>query len=89
MVRDYDQRTTDAMHSNVARGAALTELEMILEGERRKARDLKGQMEAELEGEKRSRIDFENRMIRLKEEAQKREMYVSELEYDFANSKCA
>lgn len=29
------------------------------------------------------RIDFENKMIRMKEDAQKREMFVSELEYDY------
>jgi len=56
-------------------------LEMILDGERRRAKDIKLQMEGELENEKRMRVDFENKMIRLKEESQNREMFISELEY--------
>jgi len=54
---------------------------MILDGERRRAKDIKLQMEGELENEKRMRVDFENKMIRLKEESQNREMFISELEY--------
>lgn len=56
-------------------------MEMILDGERRRAKDIKLQMEGELENEKRMRVDFENKMIRLKEESQNREMFISELEY--------
>jgi hypothetical protein len=34
-----------------------------------RAKDIKTQMESDLENEKRIRVDFENKMIRLKEEA--------------------
>lgn len=69
MMREYDMKANDNVYNNVSRGAALSELEMILEGERRRAKDLKGQMDADLESEKRMRIEFENKMIRLKEES--------------------
>lgn len=38
-------------------------------------------MEIDLEGERRTRLDFENKLLRLKEDAQRREMFVTELEY--------
>lgn len=38
-------------------------------------------MESDLENEKRMRVEFENKLLRLKDEAQKREMFVTELEY--------
>jgi hypothetical protein len=80
MMHDINIKSNDNIQNNMNRGAAISELEMILEGERRRARDLKQQFESDLEGEKRMRVDFENKMIRLKEEAQKREMFISELE---------
>lgn len=81
MMNDINIKSNDNIQNNLNRGAAISEIEMILEGERRRARDLKQQFEGELEGEKRMRVDFENKMIRLKEDAQKREMFISELEY--------
>lgn len=38
-------------------------------------------MENDLEAEKRMRIDFENKLIKLKEESQKRELFVEDIEY--------
>lgn len=42
---------------------------MILDGERRRARDLRTSFESELEAEKRQRVDFENKLIRLKDDS--------------------
>jgi len=38
-------------------------------------------LENDLEAEKRMRIDFENKLIKLKEESQKRELYVEDIDY--------
>jgi hypothetical protein len=54
---------------------------MILEGERRRAKELRQTMENELEGEKRMRIEFEDKLIKMKEESQKRELFVEDIEY--------
>lgn len=42
---------------------------MILDAERRRAKELRSTMENDLESEKRMRIDFENKLIKLKEES--------------------
>jgi hypothetical protein len=80
VIKDYNLRTNENIQGNLGKGAAISELETILDGERRRAKDLRSQMENDFESEKRIRVDFENKMIRLKDEAQKREMFVSELE---------
>jgi hypothetical protein len=54
---------------------------MTLENDRRRAKDLRQTLENDLESEKRMRIDFENKLIKLKDEAQKRELYVEDIEY--------
>ena len=81
-MRDHNLRSNDNIQSNLSKGAAISELETILDGERRRAKDIRSQFETDFESEKRMRVDFENKMIKLKDEAQKREMFVSELEYD-------
>jgi hypothetical protein len=58
---------------------------MLLEAERRKAKELREKLEHDLDNERKARIDFENKLLRLKNEAGNREMYVSELDYKVFN----
>ena len=53
----------------MSKGAAISELETILDGERRRAKDIRSQFETDFESEKRMRVDFENKLIKLKDEA--------------------
>lgn len=62
-------------------GAEISEIEMILEGERRKFKEGREKMEEDLNNERKTRVEFENKLMRLKDESMKREMFVSELEY--------
>lgn len=62
-------------------GAEISEIEMILEGERRKFKETREKMEEDLNNERKIRVEFENKLMRLKDESMKREMFVSELEY--------
>jgi len=54
---------------------------MILDGERRRLRELKETLERELENERKMRVEYENKIIRMKEEAQQRELLISELDF--------
>lgn len=54
----------------------LPELESVLENERKKAREVKERLDQQLDDEKKQRMDFESRLIRLREESQRRENYV-------------
>ena len=67
------------------RSNAVTEMEMMLEGERRKGKEFRDRMEQELETERRLRLDFENKFIKLKDENNRREMLISELGYKVDN----
>ena len=66
---------------NLKSGAQITELEMILEGERRKMKEYRDKCEVELTNERKTRVELENKLIKLRDESMQREMYVSELEY--------
>lgn len=79
--KEIQNKYDSHLNSNLRTGAALSELEMILDGERRKTKDIKDKLEVDLENERRMRIDFENKMIKLKDEALKREMLLSELDF--------
>jgi len=54
---------------------------MILEGERRKNKEIRDKLEIELNNERKTRVDYENKLIRIKDDTQKKELYLSELEY--------
>lgn len=82
---DIHNKYETQVNSNLRTGAALSELEMILEAERRKTKEIKDKLEADLEAERRMRVDFENKLIRLKDESLKREMLLSELSYKTNN----
>lgn len=56
-------------------------MEIVLEGERRKGQDVRDKLDFDLENERRTRIDFENKLIRCKEEIQKKEVLLSELDF--------
>ena len=78
-------------------GAEISEIEMILEAERRKYKETREKIEDDLNNERKLRVEFENKLMRLKvryiyifffllkkkkkDESMKREMFVSELEY--------
>lgn len=47
-------------------GAEISEIEMILEGERRKFKDVREKMEEDLNIERKTRVEFENKLMRLK-----------------------
>ena len=79
--KDIQNKYDTQVNSNLRTGAALSELEMILEAERRKTKEIKDKLEADLEAERRMRVDFENKLIRLKDESLKREMLLSELSF--------
>ncbi|KRX01655.1 hypothetical protein PPERSA_03739 [Pseudocohnilembus persalinus] len=67
-------------------GAQITELEMILEGERRKFKEQKDKLETDLSKEKKLRIEYENKLMQLRQEYQNRETLMSELEFKNANT---
>lgn len=83
--KDIQNKYENQVNSNLRTGAALSELEMILEAERRKTKEIKDKLEADLEAERRMRVDFENKLIRLKDESLKREMLLSELNFKVNN----
>ena len=83
--KDIQNKYETQVNSNLRTGAALSELEMILEAERRKTKEIKDKLEADLEAERRMRVDFENKLIRLKDESLKREMLLSELSFKTNN----
>lgn len=85
VLRDVHSKYENHVSSNLRTGAAISELEMILEAERRKTKDLKDRLEADLENERRMRVEFENKLIKLKDESMKKEMLISELDFKANN----
>lgn len=63
------------MHNN------LGELEGILERERVKFKEVREKLEAEVDTERKKRIEFENKLIKLKDEFSKKDLLISELEF--------
>lgn len=57
------------------------ELEFMLENERKKFKESKDKMEQELDNERKLRIEFENKLIKLKEEFSRKDVGLSELEF--------
>lgn len=47
---------------------------------------MREKIESDLNNERKTRVDFENKLIRLKDEAMKREIYLKELEHMVTNS---
>ncbi|EAS02915.1 hypothetical protein TTHERM_00492680 (macronuclear) [Tetrahymena thermophila SB210] len=78
---DYAYKFEPQVRSNLMMGAEISEIEMILEGERRKFKEIREKLEEDLNNERKIRVEFENKLMRLKDESMKREMFVSELEY--------
>ena len=58
-----------------------TEMEGILDKERGKFKDIRENLENELDNERKVRIDFENKLIKLKDEFAKKDLIISELEF--------
>ncbi|EGR34829.1 leucine rich repeat protein [Ichthyophthirius multifiliis] len=79
--QDYYHRVEPQVRSNLIAGAEISEIEMILEAERRKYKETREKIEDDLNNERKLRVEFENKLMRLKDESMKREMFVSELEY--------
>jgi len=63
---DYPQRYEPQIRSNLMMGAEISEIEMILEGERRKFKEGREKMEEDLNNERKTRVEFENKLMRLK-----------------------
>lgn len=66
----------DSMHH-------VSELDNILESERMKFRDIKARMESDLENERRMRLEFENKLIKLKDEFSRKDLEISEIEFKY------
>ena len=64
----------------------LSEVENIIDYERKKFLDGKNSLEGDLERERQKRLDFENKLLRLKEEFSKKESQLMELEYKLNNA---
>jgi chromosome segregation ATPase len=57
----------------------------MLENERKKFREAKERFENDLDNERKKRIEFENKLIRLKDEYSRKEVTVSESEFKINN----
>jgi len=55
------------------------ELEFMLENERKKFKESKERFEYDLDNERKLRIEFENKLIKLKDEFSRKEVIISEL----------
>ncbi len=61
------------------------ELEYMLENERKKFREAKEKFESDLDNERKLRIEFENKLIKLKDEFSRKEVNISEMEFRINN----
>lgn len=57
----------------------------MLENERHKFRETKDKLEADLDNERKRRIEFENKLIKLKDEFSRKEVALSEAEFKINN----
>jgi hypothetical protein len=57
----------------------------MLENERKKFKEAKEKFEYDLDNERKLRIEFENKLIKLKDEFSKKEVMISELEFKVNN----
>ena len=57
----------------------------MLENERHKFRESKEKMEVDLDNERKRRIEFENKLIKLKDEFSRKEVMLSEAEFKMNN----
>lgn len=57
----------------------------MLENERKKFREAKDRFETDLDNERKRRIEFENKLIKLKDEFSRREVALSEAEFKINN----
>ena len=61
------------------------ELEYMLENERRKFKEVKERLEGDLDNERKMRIEFENKLIKLKDEFSRKDVEAYELEFKINN----
>lgn len=61
------------------------EIEYMLENERKKFKEAKEKFEYDLDNERKLRIEFENKLIKLKDEFSRKEVALSELEFKINN----
>ena len=57
----------------------------MLENERKKFREAKEKFESDLDNERKLRIEFENKLIKLKDEFSRKEVAISEMEFRINN----
>ena len=57
----------------------------MLENERKKFREAKEKFESDLDNERKLRIEFENKLIKLKDEFSRKEVQISEMEFRINN----
>lgn len=57
----------------------------MLENERKKFKEAKEKFEHDLDSERKLRIEFENKLIKLKEEFSRKDVTISELEFKVNN----
>ena len=57
----------------------------MLENERKKFREIKDKYESDLDNERKLRIEFENKLIKLKDEFGRKEVNLSEAEFKINN----
>ena len=61
------------------------EIQFMLENQRKKFREAKEKYEYDLDNERKMRIEFENKLIKLKDEFSRKEIQISELEFKLNN----
>ena len=57
----------------------------MLENERKKFREAKEKFESDMDNERKLRIEFENKLIKLKDEFSRKEVQISEMEFRINN----
>lgn len=70
---------------DLQQGAQVTEFEMLLEQERKKNKEIKEKLESDFKSEKKTRVEYENRLVQLKNESMKRDQEFTELDYKYTN----
>lgn len=61
------------------------ELEFMLENQRKKFKEAKEKFQYDLDNQRKLRIEFENKLIKLKDQFSRKEVIISELEFKINN----
>ncbi|CAD8074509.1 unnamed protein product [Paramecium primaurelia] len=80
-LRDYNQRYDRNLHDLQTNGQTLSELEFRLDEERKNMKNVRQQLENNLENERQMRIEFETKIIAFRDDIQRKENIIQELDY--------